>query len=303
MVKKIGVAGWLVCFGFGLFGQEVITDFASAQGLPIVQQGDFLLQGPVLVKYIGKAATVSIPGDLGLTEIGPNAFGNTSVVSVALPQGIAKIGGYAFTNCKDLAAVEIPDSVVSIGENAFSKCPKLGRITIPLGVASIGDSVFAECAGLTEITVNSSNRAYSGLNGVLFSYDQTILLAYPAGKTDAEYTVPQKVTEIRQNAFANTKALKRITFPEGLTAIGDRAFYNCASLTDLRFPVNLALIGDRAFTRCSALTSLTIPAGMKRIGAFAFDGCVNLASIQLLRTTEYDATAFRNVPGVFPYVE
>ncbi|MDR0569355.1 MAG: leucine-rich repeat domain-containing protein [Spirochaetaceae bacterium] len=297
------MVGLLACVCFELSGQEVITDFGADKSPPIVLQGDFLTQGPVLVKYVGKGGAAQIPADLGLTEIGPNAFGNAGVVSVSIPQGITKIGDYAFTNCQSLASIAIPDSVASIGDNAFSKCGKLERINIPLWVASIGDSVFAECTALAEITVDSYNRSYAGVNGVLFTYDQTVLLAYPAGKLDAEYAVPIKVSEIRQNAFSNNTALTRITFPDVLTAIGDRAFYNCKGLTELRFPASLTVIGDRAFTRCSGLTSLTIPAGLKRIGAFAFDGCVNLAEILLIRTTEYDATAFRNVPGKFPYAE
>lgn len=303
MVKKIGFLA--LCLGACsmLFGQEVITDFTADNGSPIVKKGDFLVQGPVLVKYVGAGGAVAIPSDLGVTEIGPNAFGNTPVAAVDIPQGITGIGSYGFTNCQSLTAVTIPDSVTSIGDGAFSKCPKLGSVSIPLLVTAIGDGVFADCTGLTAIAVDGYNNAYTARNGVLFTYDQTALITYPAGKPDAAYTVPAQVTEIKQNAFSGNANLLQITFPEGLALIGDRAFYNCKGLTALRLPVSLIAIGDRAFTRCSGLTTLTIPAGLKKIGSYAFDGCTSLSTIQLIRTTQYDATAFRNVPGTFPYIE
>ncbi|MDR0563205.1 MAG: leucine-rich repeat domain-containing protein [Spirochaetaceae bacterium] len=303
MMKKAGFSALFLGFCFMLFGQEVITDFAADKGSPIVQKGDFLVQGSVLVKYIGAGGAVVIPTDLEITEIGPNAFGNTSVQSAVIPQGVAKIAGYAFTNCPQLTAVTIPDSVTDMGDGAFSKCAQLRSVNIPLGVAAIGESIFSDCTALSNITVDSYNRFYTAIDGVLFTYDRTVLITYPAGKTDAQYAVPKGVTEIKQNAFSSNVNLIEVEFPEGLTIIGDRAFYNCKGLGALTIPSSVASIGDRAFNRCSGLTALTIPAGLKRIGSSAFDGCTNLVTIQLTRTTEYGANAFRNVPAQLPYIQ
>ncbi|MDR2535234.1 MAG: leucine-rich repeat domain-containing protein [Treponema sp.] len=302
MVRKISFLALFLGSCFMLFGQEIITDFTAPEGAPIVTKGDFLIQGTVLVKYIGSGGHVEITSDLELTEIGDNAFGNTQVESVIIPEGLTKIGSYAFMNCKTLTGITIPNSVTSIGEGGFSRCSQLERIDIPARVASIGGNIFADCTGLTAITVAQNNRNYSSIEGVLFNKNGTVLIAYPVGKEDAAYTVPSQVNRIEQSAFSNGFHLVEVIFPEGLTAIGDRAFYNCNSLTSITIPLSLATIGDRAFYRCSNLAALTLPAGLKRIGNYAFAECTSLDTILLSRTTEYGTDPFRKVPGTLPYI-
>lgn len=80
-----------------------------------------------------------------------------SVTSLDIPVGVTRIGGFAFTYCRDLISVTIPDSVTSIGRCAFECCSGLRDITIPDGVTSIEEYAFCDCR-LTSITIPVSMK-------------------------------------------------------------------------------------------------------------------------------------------------
>ena len=50
------------------------------------------------------------------------------VTILTIPEGVQKIGNYAFVTLSDLVACNIPKSVKSIGVEAFSGCTKLSTI-------------------------------------------------------------------------------------------------------------------------------------------------------------------------------
>ncbi len=70
-------------------------------------------------------------------------------MNTIIPEGVTRIGFYAFQECSSLTSIEIPSSVTSIGDNAFYGCSGLTGIEIPSGVTSIGDDAFYRCDKLT----------------------------------------------------------------------------------------------------------------------------------------------------------
>ena len=74
---------------------------------------------------------------------------------VVIPNGVMKIGNYAFEDCVVIKSVTIPNSVTSIGERAFRGCDNLTSITIGNGVTSIGDRAFDFC-GFMSVTIPDS---------------------------------------------------------------------------------------------------------------------------------------------------
>ena len=92
---------------------------------------------------------------------------NYAIDEVSIPNGVIKIGDYAFEYCTSLTNITIPDSVTSIGDYAFEFCESLTNITIPDSVTSISDYAFEYCASLTSVTIGNSvtDIGYAAFSG------------------------------------------------------------------------------------------------------------------------------------------
>lgn len=71
--------------------------------------------------------------------------------SITIPDGIARIGKYAFEHCSYLVNVVIPNSVTSIEEFAFYNCSNLTSVAMGNSVTSIGEGAFRGCSKLTSV--------------------------------------------------------------------------------------------------------------------------------------------------------
>ncbi len=122
---------------------------------------DFSVSDGVLGKYSGSSSSVTVPSSVNgskVTSIGARAFEGSSVTSVTIPDGVAKIGQMAFSDCALLTSVTLPSTLTSIGDCAFDGCAKLKSITIPSSVVSIGDDAFDGC---DELVIRCSEGSYA----------------------------------------------------------------------------------------------------------------------------------------------
>jgi hypothetical protein len=201
---------------------DKLTSVTISEGVSDIGYCAFLYSG---------LTSITIP--LSVTGIGEYAFGwCDKLTSVTISEGVSDIGNHAFIY-SGLTSVTIPSSVARIGEGAFSSCSNLTSVHIPEGVTDIGTGVFAGCPALTAITVDERNPAYCSVDSILFNKSRTTLVEFPAGKTDASYTIPSTVTAIGKRAFSDCNKLTSVTIPGSVTRIDWWAFISCTDLKSI----------------------------------------------------------------------
>lgn len=175
---------------------------------------------------------------------------------------VTGIGKEAFLFCTELTEITIPDNVTTIRAWAFQSCKALTTINMGSGITSVGEFAFEDCTALKQINVDADNTAFCSENGVLFNKDKTALIGYPAAKAETVYTVPEGVTDIRQNACSFCAALTQVILPGSLTDIGDFAFSDCTALTEItvRAAVPPAVVSGNAFYNVNRGIPVYVPA-------------------------------------------
>jgi hypothetical protein len=76
--------------------------------------------------------------NLPVTTIADNAFNETQITTVIMPQGITRINSYAFRRCASLTSISIPMSVGQISTQAFNGCTSLTSVTFFGPIPSTG---------------------------------------------------------------------------------------------------------------------------------------------------------------------
>lgn len=244
--------------------------------------------GLVKVSYTGSAFESSS------RVIGAAAFRKCEKLkTVLLPGGLTEIRDEAFNGCTSLTEISLPDTLKKIGTGAFSLCSGLTSVAIPASTADIAATAFKSCYGIKEFSVDSGNKEYKAVGGVLYTADGKNLVQFPNGCGKSSYEVPDGTEKIGNAAFdANTK-LASVSLPSSVTEIEPYAFYMCSVLSSVNLSSKLRKIGSMAFADCSMLTAVTLPAGLESYeGAFYNSGLVNVVisdGAQMI-----DAKAFEN---------
>lgn len=144
--------------------------------------------------------SIEIPDTV--TLIDSWAFEYSELESVTIPSSVKKIGSGAFYNCYALESVTLSEGLESIGSSAFDSCD-IAEITIPASVKEIGGYAFDDCYYLTDINAAEGNEYFTSADGVLYDKAVTKIIAYPYGRKDTEYTVPETVTHLENEQLDN----------------------------------------------------------------------------------------------------
>ncbi|MBQ6695565.1 MAG: leucine-rich repeat domain-containing protein [Lachnospiraceae bacterium] len=148
---------------------------------------------------------------------------NPSLAIPAIIEGlpVTKLGSHALyqnTTCTTLA---LPETLQTIESGAFYRCYSLIEIKIPESVLAIGNDAFFRASSLENIWVDEGNRYFCDIDGVLFSKDRTIILAYPEGRKDTQYILPDGVTTIKEAAFGYHTSLRFLCVPDSVVDFPD----------------------------------------------------------------------------------
>ena len=128
--------------------------------------------------------------------------------------------------------VEIPENTRDIFDCAFVDCNQIEKIVIPSSVRWVGSAAFGNMEKCKEIVVKNS-KYLKTVDGVLYTKDGKVLIAYPAGKKDKEFRVPDGVKVIGNGAFMGVKHIEKIILPDNMLHIGEKAFAECENLKEV----------------------------------------------------------------------
>lgn len=152
---------------------------------------------------------------------------DATFTSVTWPDGVTKIGSYAFAHCSEFSVPSLPDTVTQIGSYAFSYCSNLALTSLPSGVTIIDTCAFQGCSNLA-------------------------LTSLPSG-----------ITSIPSSAFYDCTNLRITSLPSGVNYIGTGAFQYCSSIPSISCEGAIKTLTGTAFNGSSykpmSLASVSFP--------------------------------------------
>lgn len=274
-----------------------------------------------------RLSSVTVPASV--ISIEKNAFSNCKGLnSVTLPASLGIIKQEAFSGCSGLLAFTLPTAIKVITEKTFSGCSKLKNVLIPASVNMIEVQAFAGCAidtlfipasvdyidessfigckNLMALNVDTLNKRFASIDGLLFDKSITELLR--CGEGNIKVAIPDSVSKIgsyafygcdklvsinlpdstksiRSYAFSECTQLSTFTIPSTVLYLEFGAFMGCSGLISITIPTSITTIGERTFYNCKTLPEITIPSTVKEIGKQAFYGCVKMANVYVDQAT------------------
>ena len=195
-----------------------------------------------------------------------------------------------FSPCADNGAFNYNQNLKSVTLNA----------NINLSSWNFPRSSFAYASKLEAIYVDSKNPYLTSDNGILYSKDKTILVSYPANRSQTRYVMPDNVRRMSENAFYGAKNLKEIQLSKKLEirVYGVQFFLGCRNLESISIPesnndfytVDGVLFRKRDFDGLDNPSLISypqnkkdskyeVPTTVKSIGVSAFEGNTNLSTV------------------------
>ena len=219
--------------------------------------------GEILIPEIVKYNEISY----SVKSIGSGAFYQCiGLISVKIPNSVTSIGDMVFDGCSGLVSLTIPNNVTSIGMQAFCHCCDLTTITIPNSVSFIGENAFLGCSGITSMIVEEGNSVYDSrenCNAIIRTADNKLLFGCK------QTTIPNGITSIGFQAFADCSGLTSVSIPNSVTSIGNGAFLGCSGLASVSIPNSITSIGNRAFSGTAWYNNQ--PDGLVYVGKVAYE--------------------------------
>ncbi|MGX8728608.1 MAG: leucine-rich repeat protein, partial [Lachnospiraceae bacterium] len=167
---SIGDFAFSECTGLSevtVSGEETAIGTLAFDGTPWQRGlGAFAVLNGTLMKYQGTAKNASIP------------------------QGVTRVGGCAFKDCKKLVSVAVRKGVTAIGEEAFANCGKLTEAAIARTVTQIAANAFANCDKVViRGYANTEAEAFAAKQGLPFESAGIL----PISITEASLSAPEQV--------------------------------------------------------------------------------------------------------------
>lgn len=196
----------------------------------------------------------------------------------------------------DIINFTVPDGIKRIGKFAFQYCDNLKSVTIPESVEEIALCAFASCFRLTEVHINNLEKwcgirfADNIANPLNYAHN-----LYLNGELVTELVFPKGRSKVNAYAFSECRCLETLLLPEGVKSIEEGAFRLCFGLTRVELPESLEKIGKTTFQNCKNLKSITIPENVEEIGLGAFWECDQLRGVRINNLERWLSISFEDI--------
>ncbi len=280
-----------------VIGQEVyvLVDNAKATvnvgGTGETLGGEPVVEEPDLDTVPGLAGSEDVKGGsfpkytlVNGDTIAAQAYYNDAEESRAIPDGIRKIGEFAYARA-GLTSARIPDGVEEIGYAAFYHCDNLAEVTIPDSVKEIGVSAFDKTPWIEQWKGNA------GEGSAFLIVGDGILLAYRG--QGGNVTIPDSVKTIGAEAFKGKTTINSVQIPGSVSVIGEGAFEDCLHLNEITIGNGVRQIRDRAFAGCP-IQKVIVPASVEEIGLRAFDNAEIREGVVVFEGDTLPARSYEN---------
>ena len=226
--------------------------FLDCKALPAIELNDQI----TTIEYNAFSGCENLVLDklpTALTHIGDNAFRNTKKMTgkLTIPVGVNTIGGEAFRE-SGLTGVVLPEGVTQWGTTIFYNCTSLKEVRLPKDIKRITNYMFQRCTALEQIQIPDSVKEIG-----YAAFNQSGI---------ASIQLPDSLEKLEDYALANTQ-LRSIRIPDGVKGDQPGSFV-CAGSKHLkeaymgRNQDYTTITSFTFFDNCDSLQLLRIYAGV-----------------------------------------
>lgn len=215
-----------------LLVEQLAVEAWDTDGDSHISYEEAALVGDLGTTFTGKPITTfnELQYFTALTEIGDEAFKNSTLTAITMPESVTRFGKSAFQGTALSTFNRLP-ALTEIGDSAFAYNTGLSGASISSNITKVGTGAFKGCKKLTYFKVDEANANYKAIDGVLFNKDGDTMLQFPAAKEiGIEYVLDESVTTIGEDAFTMVQQLKTLVLHDGVFEIGPNAFRACEAL-------------------------------------------------------------------------
>lgn len=264
--------------------------------------------------------------------VGSLYVNGTPVRDLIIPEGVTKVGDYAFYGNQELRTVTVPSGLTSVGKDAFGNCWYLDSVFIS-DLDAWYEVDFATAASNPVAQAHYLYVDFGLITDLVVPSDRTQIKAYTfyGCSTLTSVTIPSGIAAVGKDAFGGCTELTgvfitdlqawyeidfaseqanptyyanhlyldgapvtELTPPEDITQIKDYSFINCQDITVVALGDSITGVGVSAFSGCSSITEVAIGKNLIQIGENAFFECENTQKVHVPDMASWSQIKFAN---------
>ena len=187
------------------------TDATDSSAFTYVNHGDSI----EITGFDNSVSDVVIPSEiegLPVTTISTGAFYLSAITSIEVPDTVTSIGEMAFLGCTSLKTVKLSTGVAKIEKNAFGSCSALQEVQVAKdnpNFSSLDGVLYSKAQDTLVIyPAAKTDAAYTIPSGVT----SVAMYAFSENPYLETLTIPNSVIKVGDSAFFNCKNLRSVSY-------------------------------------------------------------------------------------------